>query len=331
MSGSSKTNEELLAKVEAAEPGKQVEQWSTMFDRYAGEIEKVLPASMTIEAFQRIATTTINTNAQLKQCTPTSILTALMRCAELGMEPGPLGYVWFVPRKDRGVLKCNLQIGYFGWMELARRSGQIAKIECRAVYDDDEFDWEFGSNEFLRHKPSTAPHGLLGRAKDARTPVAVYAIAKLTTGETQFEVMQWADAMAYRAVYAKTDKVWKSNPVEMALKTVFLRLKTWLPRSIEMDRATKVDDIGAIPDEEPAIAEIVDQEPVSETVEPVDHKAQLSHVVAAMEADQWADFEAWSQGQSMPLTVSDYSQEQAETAVETWGWVTDGTKPETEK
>lgn len=325
--GSSTSNEQLRDKVQAANTGTPSagNGWLDLLEKYGPDIEKVLPSSMPLEQFKRIATTTINASPQLKQCTGTSIITALMRCAELQFEPGPLGYAWFVPRKDQGILKCNFQIGYQGWMELARRSGGIAKIECRAVYEGDEFDHEFGTGEFLRHKPSGESHGLYGAQKDAMQPTHVYAIAKLTSGAYQFEAMSWADAMGYRAVYAKTGKVWKAHPVPMALKTVFLRLKPWLPRSITMDRATQYDDIGAIPEADPEQPDVDVPELAPQLELTAEDKAlalpSISDVVAHLNEEQYVDFEAWATAQKMPQAIGDYDDEQARAAVETWGWV----------
>lgn len=65
-------------------------------------------------------------------------------------------------------------------IDLARRSGQIASLSARVVREGDEFNFEFGLDEKLIHRP--------GENEDA--PVThVYAVARLKDGGTQFEVM----------------------------------------------------------------------------------------------------------------------------------------------
>ena len=161
---------QLLEKLDATPEVGQGPTLKQMLANQQPEIARALPKSMDPDTFTRIALTTMKTSDALAECNPATYISCLMLCAQLGFEPGPLNRVYFVPRKvqvESGGSKywdnqVTFQIGYQGWIELARRSKEIRRVECRAVYPGDEFDYEFGTDQHLRHKPLGAPVGLLG-------------------------------------------------------------------------------------------------------------------------------------------------------------------------
>ena len=77
------------------------------------EIAKALPSHLKPERLARIVTTEIRRNPKLMQCTRESLLGALMLSAQLGLEPGPLGHVYYIPynNKKQGVTECQFLLG----------------------------------------------------------------------------------------------------------------------------------------------------------------------------------------------------------------------------
>ena len=249
--GSSSSSGELEAKVAAAPTASADKTLDQYLADHATEIAKALPQAFDTETFVRMALTTVKTGDGLLACTHRSVLASMMLAAQLGFEPArELGYVWFIPRPrkigDQRVMECTFQVGWQGWAELARRSGAVYSIEARVVYAADEFDYRHGTDPYLTHKP--APQ----LAKD---PVAVYCLANLASGHQPFVVLSWEDALSYRR-FATTTKVWDAHPEEMAQKTAFLRLRKWLPRSIEMDRALRHDGTAPAMDLSPNMLEV---------------------------------------------------------------------------
>lgn len=109
------------------------------------EIKKALPSVMSPERFARIALSALNNTPQLQACTPMSFLAALLNSAQLGLEPNtPLGQAYLIPYKNHGKLECQFQIGYKGLIDLAYRNGQMQTIQAQAVYENDEFFYEYG-------------------------------------------------------------------------------------------------------------------------------------------------------------------------------------------
>ncbi len=201
-------------------------------------IAKVAPKHLTPDRITRIAMTSIMRTPKLADCTPQSLLGALLTCTQLGLEPDDAGgRAYLIPYANhkKGITEVQLIVGYKGLMELARRSGDIVGLEARVVYDGDNFDYCYGSEPSLTHKPK------VGAAK--KTPVAVYAVARLKTGEPQFEVMDIAEVNAIRdRSRAGKSGPWVTDFAEMARKTVMRRLCKYLPSSPELAQAVTLDE-----------------------------------------------------------------------------------------
>lgn len=202
-----------------------------LLEKAKPKLAEVLPRHLTPDRLIRIACAATSRNRQLLACTPQSLLLAVMNAAQLGLEAGsPLGSAYLVPYGDT----CQLIVGYRGLIELARRSGQIASIEAQVVHDNDEFICERGFNPVLRHIPCWKG--------DPGDMYAAYAIAKLTDGSSQVEVMTKAqiDAIKNRSRAGRSGP-WVTDYSEMARKTVVRRLCKYLPLSVEMSKALDMD------------------------------------------------------------------------------------------
>ena len=103
---------------------------------------QVAPKHFSVERLVKLAHASLSRTPGLAQCTPTSVLVQLMRCAELGLEPNsPLGGMHLVPFKNRRTnrMECQGIIDYRALVALARRSDQISAIAARVVYSNDRF------------------------------------------------------------------------------------------------------------------------------------------------------------------------------------------------
>ena len=196
-----------------------------------------LPKHMTSDRLARIALTEIRKVPTLAKCDQTSFLGAIMQCAQLGLEPGgALGHAYLLPFENRkkGITEVQFIVGYRGMIDLARRSGQIVSLTARTVHENDEFSYQYGLSEDLKHVPATGERGALQY---------VYAVAKLKDGGVQFEVMSRSDIDKVRAQSkAGNYGPWQTHYDEMAKKTVIRRLFKYLPVSIELATAVTMDE-----------------------------------------------------------------------------------------
>lgn len=143
---------------------------------------EVLPKSSSIvpEKIIRMALLDVSQNEKLAECTPISIVTAVMHSAALGLHIGPfLGEAWLVPYKGR----CQLIPGYRGLLKLAHQGLTVGGVEARLVYADDAFEVRYGTDPGIVHIPDFD-----GERTDDKI-VATYMVAKMRSGEVQFNVM----------------------------------------------------------------------------------------------------------------------------------------------
>lgn len=202
-----------------------------------GEIAKALPTVITPERFTRIVLSAISVNPKLGSCTPQSFLGAMMTSAQLGLEVNtPLGQAYVLPYSNKGVLEAQFQLGYKGLIDLAYRSGEVEVIQAHVVYENDEFECEYGLNPRLSHKPADHDRG---------EAVKVYAVFKTKSGGFGFEVMSMDDVRKHAAKYSKAYgsaySPWKTNFEEMAKKTVLKRVLKYAPLKSDFVRAAAQD------------------------------------------------------------------------------------------
>jgi recombination protein RecT len=201
-----------------------------------------MPKGMEAAQLVRDALTSLRQTPDLAKCTPSTVLGALMSCAQLGLRPGVLGHAWVLPfwdSKSRGH-KAQLVVGYKGYVDLAYRNPQVSSVIARTVYEGDTFDVDYGLEDRLIHKPA-----LTG---DRSKPIAHYAIFKTASGGRAFwvmtddEVQAWRDRYAPRNRQQKIVGPWVSDYEAMARKTCLLRLAAWMPKSTELAYAIEVDN-----------------------------------------------------------------------------------------
>lgn len=193
-----------------------------LIDRMRPEMARALPAHMNADRMARIATTLLRQTPKLGQCTQESFLGALMTCAQLGLEPGPLGEAYLVPYGN----VVTFIPGYRGLIKLAYQSGQLQNIDAHVVHDGDDFEYEYGLTPVLRHRPARGNPG---------ATIAVYAVATLKDGGSAFVVMSVDDVEAIRArSRAGKNGPWVTDWDAMARKSCIKQLVKFLPLSTEM-------------------------------------------------------------------------------------------------
>lgn len=211
------------------------ERVMNLLEKMKPQLALCLPKHLSVERVCRIALTEFRKTPLLMECNPTSFVAAVMVASQLGLEIGILGSAYLVPFRNtkKGIVECNLIPGYRGFIDLARRSGNIISISAEIVYENDLFDFEKGLNEKLFHKPTLTDKGSM---------IAAYAVAKLKDGGAQFVVMSKQEIDEVKSSAKAQYGPWVSHYQEMAQKTVVRRLFKWLPSSVEMQKAAVLDE-----------------------------------------------------------------------------------------
>ena len=130
--------------------------------------------------------------------------------------------------------ECQFILGYRGMLSLAYRSDRVNTVSANCVYENDQFEFQYGNNAFLRHIPSNGDRGKL---------IAVYAEVRLGGNNYLFHVLWEKDIERAKSQSKSENKgPWVTHRDEMAMKTAIRRLFKYMPMSIEMQKAIALDE-----------------------------------------------------------------------------------------
>lgn len=208
---------------------------SRFITQYKPTISQVLPKHMNVERVMQICVNLVNNNPKLKECNASSIISSVIQASELGFNPTQaLGQCYFVPYKGN----VQMQIGYKGYIDLARRSGQIKSLFAYCVYEGDLFNYELGLNPTIEHKPS--------EEDDTSKITHVYAVAHYKDGGNSFVVLtrNQIEKLRKRNAFQKAtpSQAWATDYDKMAMAKAIKQLSKWMPLSDEMQKAVIVDE-----------------------------------------------------------------------------------------
>jgi recombination protein RecT len=232
---------------------------SVMWTRKA-HFAAILPEHVEVRSFLGTAAAALYANPTLMQAaetSPDSLITALMRCAAMGHQPGTEEF-YLTPRKVKGVWTVLGIEGYQGVVESMYRAGAVKSVIVREVCALDGFSYVEGEMDKPVH--SFGGTGTLGTGADFfgatgsrnRGPmVGAYAYAIMMTGAvsrvcilTRDDVYAARDSGGYRAddQYSPWNRLdaGRDHPEftgrSMWWKTAAKRLKPWVPTSAEYRR-----------------------------------------------------------------------------------------------
>lgn len=239
-----------------------------LLEQNQGAIRAVIPKHLDPERMLKVAQQAVVTTPALLECDVMSLVGCIVQCSMMGLEPNTvLGQAYLIPfnksfkdangqwkkRKD-----VQLVVGYRGLITLARNSGHIETLAAHCIHEGDDCKVLLGTDNSISHTwdPIVERGEIIG----------AYAIARFKDGGYQFEVMTRAQIDAVRDAsqgyktavrYNREDTPWIANYPEMARKTVIRRLSKYLPLSIELQRAARLDEL-ADRDRQPSFANVLE-------------------------------------------------------------------------
>lgn len=189
---------------------------------------------------------------EISKCSIKSVTGALRLCAQLGLEPGPLGLIHLYPRFNTtfGEYELEMRVGYRGYLELIRRTGNVGDIDAVIVHEKDQFG--------LRKKSVVANGRLMyiwdlehipSLGGDPGKKVRVYATVNFLNSDAHIEVMEERDIDRVKNMTKTRDtkgKIvgpWVEHEDEMWRVAVVRRLKKWVQMSTEISLAETVDNL----------------------------------------------------------------------------------------
>lgn len=204
--------------------------------------------------------TAVSQNKNLSSADPTSIMFAAATAASLDLPVNPnLGFAYLVPYNTKqadGSFRqmCQFQMGWRGFVQLCQRTGLFERINSTAVYEGQLIDSD-------PLKGNTYDWN----AKSSDKVVGYVAYFKLLNGYEHELYMTTAEVQKHGNRYSKTFKssygVWKTNELEMSLKTVLkLLLSKYAPMSVEYLNKAAITDQAIVNDWEGEDLEYPDNE-----------------------------------------------------------------------
>lgn len=223
--------------------------FQTLLEKKKNTILETLQSEMKFNKF-RSNLVRLYDSTSLKDCDPMSVLGAAMQVANLQLDLDPnLGQAYVLARWDNKnrCYVASFQIGYQGLLELARRSGEIKRIEAHTIWEKEEFEYFFDDERgtVIKHYP-------LAPSKRGDKRVAAYFVAFLENGSVHKEFM-WAEEVEYlkkesldkiKPEYQKYSP-WMSNFISedaMWKKTVIRRGLKYLPKTSEIETIVAIED-----------------------------------------------------------------------------------------
>lgn len=218
----------------AKAPSKEIRPVDTVrhaLESMQGEFAKVLPKHITPERLCRVAMTAVQQTPKLLECDKKSLYAAVMRAAQLGLEPdGILGQAYLIPYGKQ----VQFIPGYKGLIDLARRSGDVINIIAKEVYKNDTFRVNWANEIPFEHVPLMEG--------DRGEVTHFWALARFKDGGFHWDYLTRKEVENIRdRSSGKNNAVWKDFFVEMGKKTAIRRIAKYLPMSVQ--RASMVEDL----------------------------------------------------------------------------------------
>ncbi|TLS38976.1 recombinase RecT [Pseudalkalibacillus caeni] len=255
-----KIKQKLAQKAETNPERKNQLSLQDYFERMRPQIEKLLPKQVSAKQLLQIAYTQVRKNPKLQQADIRTLLLAVMQAAELGLKPGVLGEAYLIPfyNSRTGQLEVEFQIGYKGFIQLLYRTGQVASITVQGVYEADDFEAVYGSNQLLYHKPNLD-------TEDRGRVTKYYIYIRFKDGSESFEVMSRKQIENHMRRFTRSKYEgeiigpWKEDFDAMAKKTVIKQHLKYLPLSSEIREQVDMDEtVRHEVEEEPERTDIID-------------------------------------------------------------------------
>ncbi len=182
MAGNQLATRDTPLKDLTASLAKTIESRSDAFKSVAGK-------NFSPERLIKLAQGALARTPDLAKCQPASVLVALMRCAELELEPDsamPQRRMWLVPRWNAkiGGMECTYVMDYRAQIQKARETGMVSSVVASEVRKNDKWSLTFNADGTSLAKFMFEPTPGFG---DRGEVIGYFAAARLDGGEVQHQ------------------------------------------------------------------------------------------------------------------------------------------------
>lgn len=220
------TTETAVARSDGRKPAANAKANSlaAYLESKADSLAAVIPDNFKLDTQRliRLAISVCARTPDLLECSQASIYSSIYDAVRWGIDPvSPHGYGYLVPRWNKNTRRkeASFQVGYKGFIKLAREFGDVGKVVAEVVLHGEEFEFDPVSG--------TVKHGFnpdLDRMDETKYR-AVYAIAwPKDGGEPSAIVMGRSQVMSRKDAGATKGGMWEKWPDRMWRKTAIRAL-----------------------------------------------------------------------------------------------------------
>lgn len=202
-------------------------------------IASSLPETMNSKRFARLVFNAVRKTPLLAQATTASMLGSVLTASALGLEIGLNNEAHLVPykRKNRNTgeewVEAQLIIGYGGIVKLFQQHPMARGVASGWVGENDEFDYEYGTGSYLKHKPALGERG---------RPIAFWASYELANGTRDFLILDPLTVARLRSKDLNEKRDVDDPEHWMERKTVIKQVLKLAPKSTTLAWAMAVDE-----------------------------------------------------------------------------------------
>jgi len=226
---------------------------AVILEKQKKAIQLIAPKYVNAERLIALALEAKMRNPKLAKCSPESVINFCKKCAEAGTDRIGAGGMWAVPFFNKKTSNYDMT-PIPDWrliVEKASSAKVIKTASAKVVHEKDQFEFEYGLNPQLIHKPNLADPGKC---------IAAYCIITFPDNTKDFTVMNLEEIESIKK-RSKTSGAgpWVTDFEEMARKTVIKRaLKIFEGSSPELTKVLAVDNSSM------GFVDITSSEPIKE-------------------------------------------------------------------
>lgn len=197
-------------------------------------------------AFVTSLTSLMANSPQLQECDALTVMYAAIKATSLGLPFDPnLGQAYCIPYDNRrkGVKEAQFQMGYKGFIQLALRTGQFARLNVTDVREGELREWDVLTGDLrLTADPDRETKPIIGYAAYFRLTNGFEKSLYWPREKCERHALRYSQTFASKNAYVKQSSKWTTDFDAMAMKTVLKQLLSkYAPMSVEMQQAAQAD------------------------------------------------------------------------------------------
>lgn len=193
------------------------------------------------QTFITSLSTMVGNDNKLNLCDRKTILGCALKATSMNLPFDPnLGFAYAIPYGNQ----AQFQMGYKGYIQLAQRSGKVAKLNVREVYEGELVDEDMFGEPVLKWIPLDERENkkIIGYCAGLQLTNGFIKVIFWSTEKVQKHAEKYSQAYKYAKKVGQKDAIWITDFDKMAKKTVLKDLlKTYAPMSVEMEQVIKYD------------------------------------------------------------------------------------------